>query len=136
MEVIADVDGEEEKEEIEVMVNNMSKEMKRDLEICQGLYFTITRNLETLLMNEGARRMRKFKWLRLRMRTSNNYSLLMEIIEALKVSVLAEINKQKMNEEIWYLGNRAKNYKTYDHHLFQELKEVDVGYFRNMMNMR
>ena len=51
-------------------------------------------------------------------------TLLMEIIEALKVSVLAEINKQTMNEEIWYLGNRARNYKTYGHHLFQELKEV------------
>ena len=64
--MIADVDGEEEKEEIEVMVNNISMEMKRDLEISQRLDFTITINLETFLMNVGARRRRKFKWLRMK----------------------------------------------------------------------
>ena len=48
--MIADVDVEEEKEEIEAMVNNTSMEMKRDLEISQRLDFTITRNLETLRM--------------------------------------------------------------------------------------
>ena len=51
-------------------------------------------------------------------------TLLMEIVEALKVSVLTEINMQTMNEEIWYLDNRASNYKTYDQHLFQESTEV------------
>ena len=68
--MIANVDGEEEKEEIKLMVNNMSMKIKRDLEISQRLDFTITINLENLLMNVWARKRRKFKWLR--MRRSNN----------------------------------------------------------------
>ena len=47
----------------------------------------------------------------------------MAIIETLEVSLLPRVNEQAMNKGMRYLDNRASNYMTSDHYLFQELKE-------------
>ena len=60
-------DGEEDKEEVEVMENNTSMEMKRGLETSQRKNVIIARNLDTSHMNVvRVRKRRKFKSLKSR----------------------------------------------------------------------